>query len=251
MQRVSIRFYAELIDFLPPRRRMRSADCHFYVSPSVKDLIESRGVPHTEVDLVLVNGRSVDFNYRVSGGDRISVYPVFESIDITPLLKVRPEPLRIPRFLLDTHLGRLAAYLRMLGFDALYETGAGDAELARLSSEQNLILLTHDRGLLKRGLVTHGCYIRETNPRRQVVEVLRRLDLVRRVKPFSRCLACNGVLEDVDGASIAGRLPARVRARYDEFRTCGNCRRIFWKGSHYRRMEELVKELLREAGTPG
>jgi len=248
MQRVSIRFYAELNDFLPPARRMRTTELHFHVPGSVKDLIESCGVPHTEVDLVLVNGRSVGFEHRLADGDRVSVYPVFESLDITPLLKVRPKPLRTPRFVVDTHLGRLAAYLRMLGFDTLYNKGAGDAELARASSEEGRVLLTRDRGLLKRGTITHGCYIREPNPRRQAIEVLRRLDLAGTAKPFSRCLACNGLLADASGSDVTARLPAGVRGRYREFQVCAACGRVFWKGSHYRRMEQLVQELLREAG---
>src|SRR5262249_31383318 len=156
MNRACFRFYAELNDFLPPGRRGVTFTYSFEGSPSIKDLIEALGVPHTEVDLILVNGESVDFAYRVREGDRISVYPVFESLDITPLLRVRPRPLRETRFVLDTHLGRLAAYLRLLGFDTLYRNDAGDDELARISSGEGRILLTRDRGLLKRSQVTHG-----------------------------------------------------------------------------------------------
>src|SRR5271157_1471134 len=161
MKQASLRFYAELNDFLPPERRATDIPCPFHVSPAVRDLIESLGVPHTEVDLILANGESVDFDYPVRDGDRISVYPVFESLDIAPLARVRPEPLRHPRFVVDVHLGRLAASLRMLGFDALYRNDASDEELARTSSEQERILLTRDRGLLKRSAVTRGYYVRE------------------------------------------------------------------------------------------
>lgn len=156
MSQVTIRCYAELNDFLPRQRRYRSFTHPWPGRTSIKDLIESLGIPHTEIDLILVNGKSVDFSYLVQPGDRISVYPVFESIDITPLVRVRPRPLREPRFVLDTHLGKLASYLRLLGFDTVYQNDADDATLARISATEHRILLTQDRGLLKRRLVTHG-----------------------------------------------------------------------------------------------
>ncbi len=132
MNHAEFRFYAELNDFLPPSKRLVPFSYPFEVSGSVKDMIESLGVPHTEVDLILANGESVGFSYLVRDGDRISVYPVFESIDIAPIVRVRPQPLRDPRFVLDTHLGRLASYLRMLGFDTLYQSDYQDEELLRI-----------------------------------------------------------------------------------------------------------------------
>ena len=147
------RFYEELNDFLPENRRKILFPFAFEGTPSVKDSIEALGVPHTEIDLILVNGISVDFGCLIRDGDRISVYPVFESIDITPLVRVHSQPLREPRFVLDMHLGRLARYLRMLGFDTLYRNDYADAELARISSQEYRILLTRDPGLLTLGLV--------------------------------------------------------------------------------------------------
>src|SRR5258708_35725728 len=144
------RFYAELNDHLPSERSGAEIPLSFQPGASGKDRIEALGVPHTELDLILVNGRSGDFSYRVQDRDRISVYPVFESIDISPLLRLLPRPLRNPRFVLDTHLGRLAVYLRLLGFDTLYRNDCGDADLARIQRDENRILLTRDRGLLKR-----------------------------------------------------------------------------------------------------
>ena len=179
-------------------------------------MIEAIGVPHTEVDLILANGESVDFDYLVENGDYVSVYPVFESVDITPLLRVRPRPLRVVRFVLDVHLGRLATYLRMIGFDALYPADYRDEELARISAEEQYILLTRDRGLLKRGQVTHGYWVRATEPRRQLVEVLRRFDLFGQTAPFRRCLRCNSLLEPVRKEEIVGRLPPKIRQCYDE-----------------------------------
>ena len=183
MSQVTFRFYAELNDFLPPPRRMVSFTHTFAGSVSVKDMIESLGVPHTEVDLILANGRSVDFTYLVAGGDRLSVYPVFESLDITPVLRVRPQPLRQTRFVLDTHLGRLASYLRLLGFDTLYRNDYADEELAHISSREKRILLTRDRGLLKRSEVTHGYCLRSTVSAEQLREVVQRFDLAGSARP--------------------------------------------------------------------
>ena len=166
--------------------------------------VESLGVPHTEVDLILVNDRSVEWAYQPQEGDRVAVYPVFESLDITPLIRLRPEPLREVRFVLDGHLGRLAAYLRMLGFDTWYRNHVDDAVLAQVSKEERRILLTRDQGLLKRSAVTHGYWVRATAPREQLREVIARFDLQRQAKPFTRCLSCNGRLQAASLAEVEG-----------------------------------------------
>src|ERR1039458_4004240 len=197
MAEARFRFYAELNDFLPPLRRFIEFPSGFPDGATVKYRIESLGVPHTEVDLILVNGQAVDFAYRVHDGDRVSVYPVFEAFDIAGLTRLRPEPLREPRFVLDSHLGKLAAYLRLMGFDTLYRNCWADEQLAQVSRDERRILLTRDVGLLKRGAVTHGHFMRETNARRQLAEAAQRFDLARLAKPFSRCLRCNARLEPV------------------------------------------------------
>ena len=245
MKRAYFRFYAELNDFLPPWRRMVPFACSFETSGSVKDMIEALGVPHTEVDLILANGSSVDFSYAVQNGDYISIYPVFESIDIKPLLRVRPEPLREIRFVLDTHLGRLAGYLRMMGFDTLYRNDYQDEELVRISTNARRLLLTRDRGLLKRRAVTRGYFVRATEPRQQLAEVLRRFDLYRSIVPFARCLRCNGSLQAAEKQLIQDRLPPKTKQYFDEFRVCEACDRIYWKGSHYQRMQRLIERLLK------
>ena len=245
----TFRFYAELNDFLPPEQRQQDIEHSFDLPASVKDVIESLGVPHPEVDLILVNGESVDFGYLVRHGDRISVYPVFELVDISPLVRVRPQPLREPRFVLDVHLGRLATYLRMLGFDSLYRNNYDDEELAQISSEQHRILLTRDRGLLKRSIVTHGYCLRTTSPKAQLAEVLHRFDLFGLITPFSRCLRCNDLLQPVNKAEIVDEIPAQTRQFYTEFRRCRGCRQIYWKGSHFQRMQEFVEQILE--GTSG
>ncbi len=235
------RFYAELNDFLPPERRFREFTREFLDIATVKDHIESFGVPHTEVDLILVNGQPEDFAYRVQDGDRVSVYPVFEAFDIAGLTRLRPEPLREPRFVLDIHLGRLAAYLRMIGFNTLYRNCSTDEQLARISRDEQRILLTRDVGLLKRGAVTHGYFVRETQARRQLAEIVRRFDLARLMRPFSRCLRCNGVLEDAAKEAILDQLPPRAAELYDEFRRCPACHGVYWKGGHFKRMQKLVE----------
>ncbi len=251
LPRATFRFYAELNDFLPLGKRGVPFEREFSGRPAVKDAIESLGVPHTEVDLVLLDGQSVDFGATVPDGARVSVFPVFESIDIGPIARVRPEPLREPRFILDVHLGRLAAYLRMLGFDVVFKNDSTDRELAHLAQRERRILLTRDRDLLKRSAVTHGYWMRQTSPRRQVVEVLRRFDLLRSISPFERCLRCNEHLVKVDRSEVEPRLPERIREQHIDFKTCRSCERIYWKGSHHRRMQQLIAELSRQLAADG
>ncbi len=241
--RACFRFYAELNDHLPPGQQYTAVEKQFFVPGSVKDMVESFGIPHTEVDLILVNGESADFSRIIQNGDRVAVYPVFESIDITPVLRLRPQPLREPRFVLDVHLGRLAGYLRMLGFDTVYSNRASDPELVRISSEQGRILLTRDRGVLKHSAVTHGYWLRETDSRRQAAEVVSRFDLARLLRPLTLCMVCNEPLRAVSKAEVSGRVPPGTLEWCNEFRECAGCRRVYWYGSHCRRMHRWIEEL--------
>jgi uncharacterized protein len=250
MNRAHFRLYAELNDFLPPARRNITFTHEFHGGPSVKDAIEALGVPHTEIDLILADGESVDFSWILRDGARVSVYPVFESIDITPLARVRPAPLREVRFVLDVHLGRLARYLRMLGYDARWRNDASDEELARSSAAEHRIILTRDAGLLKRRIVTHGYRVREVDPQRQLAEVVHRLDLYRSIAPFRRCLCCNELLETVRKEDVADELTPRIREQHEAFWRCRACGRVYWAGSHRRRMERLVSALLAERAPP-
>ncbi len=246
---VILRFYAELNDLLPRERRYRAFRYPLDRCASVKDIIEACGVPHTEVDLVLVNGDSVGFGHAAAPEDRISVYPVFESLDITPLLRVRPEPLRVTRFVVDGHLGRLAAYLRLFGFDTAYTNDPLDEDLARVSHDEHRILLTRDRGLLKRSLVTHGYCVRSAYPRQQIAEVVRRFDLAGAIALGTRCARCNGLLDPVDKAAIADQLQPLTRRHYASFSRCRKCGHIYWRGSHYARIERLAQDVVREAAS--
>jgi len=245
--RAFVRFYAELNDHLPPERRQRTLEKAFFVPGSVKDVIESFGVPHTEVELVIVNGASVPFSYTVCDGDRVAVYPMFESFDVSAELRTGREPMRQVRFVLDVHLGRLAAYLRMLGFDAVYDNHSDDAELVRISTQQRRILLTRDRGLLKHSPVTHGYLLRQTESRRQLEEVSDRLELASAIRPFTRCMVCNGVLMRVAKEQVPGLVPPRIAASDKEFRQCPECGKVYWEGSHHERMRRWVNELIRKA----
>jgi len=234
------RFYAELNDFLPRSHRYQDYQMVFTERQTVKHLIESAGIPHTEVDLILANGLPVDWRYLVTDGDRLSVYPVFESFDISTISNLRPEPLRVIRFVLDSHLGRLSALLRMLGFDTLYSNQYNDRELAQISADQSRIVLTRDRGLLKRNMVTHGYCLRSTNPRDQALEVIRRFDLWEKRKPFHRCAVCNGEIHPVPKETVDQLLLNDTRKYFHEFRQCNQCGRVYWKGSHYDRLLVLM-----------
>ena len=243
-----MRFYEELNDFLPLARRKVRFIHEFQRRASIKDMIEALGVPHTEIDLILVNGQSVDFSHIVRDGDHISVYPLFEALDIQPLVRVRPHPLRVSRFVLDVHLGKLARYLRLLGFDTLYRNDYEDAELARLASAERRILLTRDRDLLKRAVVTHGYYVRAVEPRRQVAEVVARLDLYRAIQPLQRCARCNGLLAAASKQRVWERLPPETRRYIETFWECGECGHLYWEGSHMPHIRRFIDGLRARAG---
>jgi uncharacterized protein with PIN domain len=228
-------------------RRQAAFEHHFRGSPAVKDVIEALGVPHTEVDLILINGSEAGFGTQLSDGDRVSVYPVFESFDIAPATHLRRHPLRQPRFVLDVHLGRLATFLRLLGFDAEYSNSFDDDELSEIAVRDGRILLTRDRGLLKRAAITRGYCVRSTQAREQTFEILSRFDLLDLVRPFSRCMACNGALESAAKAEVADSLPPRVAEAHEDFTHCVSCGRVYWRGSHYDRLNQVVQAIVKEA----
>lgn len=244
----TFRFYGPLNEFLPVHARGAETVRAFDGHPAVKDTIEAIGAPHPEIQLVLVNGEPSGLERPLHDGDRVAVFPRFRSIDISGVRTVGVPPPACPRFALDTHLGRLAAYLRMLGFDTLYRNDFGDEELARISSGEERILLTKDRGLLKRALVRHGHYVRATDPRVQAVEILTEYDLVGRVRSFTRCMHCNGLLQAADADAVREHVPPSLQARDDGFTTCPDCARVYWLGSHVRQMQFLIEWMLEAAG---
>lgn len=230
---VTIRFYEELNDFLEEEKKKVSYTVKSNPGQTVKDLIESENVPHTEVDLILVNSNSVDFSYQVMARDRISVYPVFESLNIKNATKLRPLPLRNTQFILDVNLGKLARYLRIGGFDTLYSNSYEDKEIAEISDRENRIVLTRDRDLLKRSIIQRGHWIRSQNAVIQYNAVLERFDLIDSVSIYSRCPQCNGNLRQVDKKEILDKLAPKTAKYYDNFKVCDRCGKIYWKGSHY------------------
>jgi uncharacterized protein with PIN domain/sulfur carrier protein ThiS len=245
------RFYEELNDFLAPQRRRREFELRCAEAATVKNAIESVGVPHTEVELILVDGESVDFAHRVCEGDRISVYPVFEAFDVSPLLRLRPAPLRHPRFIADAQLGGLARLLRMLGFDTLFDNHAVDADIRSRAAAEHRIILTRDRQLLICRDVTHGCYVHALQPPQQLREVVERLQLAGQSAPFTRCLCCNEPLQPVDKLQVLERLPPAVAAGQEAFKRCPVCERVYWPGDHYRRMRAMLGEVVGPLGQDG
>jgi uncharacterized protein with PIN domain len=237
------RFYEELNDFLPAARRKVEFSHRFHRRASIKDMIEAFGVPHPEIELILVNGRSVDFSYIVADGDRVSVYPVFECLDVSPLIRLRAAPLRKPRFVVDCNLGRLARYLRLLGLDCEYRNDFTDDDVATISVQQQRTVLTRDRRLLQRKIISHGFFIRAIRPRDQAREVLSRLDLYRSVKPFTRCTRCNARLQQVQKNHIEHRLEPKTRRYYQHFLQCPGCGKLYWQGGHHSRALALIKDL--------
>jgi uncharacterized protein with PIN domain len=241
--KIHIRFYEELNDFLPEERKKKRFAHNYIDRTSVKDLIESLGVPHTEVDLILVNGKSVNFKYLINDGDHISVYPVFESFNITEVQHLRPKSMRKSKFVADVHLGKLTRYLRMMGFDVLCKNNFDDDEIARISLKEKRAILTKDRGILKRNEVTHGYWVRSTKVEEQVKEILYRFALKKEIKEFSRCIECNELLTPVKKETIIKQLPHKVAKSQNEFYECPSCKKIYWKGTHYQRMLSFIQSL--------
>jgi len=243
MAEASFRFYAELNEFLPKDQRQRDIPHRFREPATLKDRIEAHGVPHTEVEFIQVGGAPAGFADRLRDGQRVSVYP-FLAVVPCPL-PVRP-PFPRGRFVLDQHLSRLAAYLRLLGQDAVHYARCADDELARIASADDRVLLTRDTRLLMRSTVVHGGFVHATAPQRQVVEVLHRFGAPETFAPFSRCMACNGQLRSVSKDEVADRLQADTQRFYDRFWTCTGCARVYWEGSHVRRMRQWVEAWLND-----
>lgn len=236
-----MRFYAELNDFLPEYRRQREFSYRFVGTPSVKDAIEALGVPHTEVDVILVDGKSVNFARLLQGGERVAVYPVFERYDVSPVTRLRPAPLRTTRFIADVHLGTLARNLRLLGFDTSWERDLDDETIIETAARERRIILTRDKGILKNGNVTHGYWLRATDPDEQLEEVVRALHLAGNIDPYVRCMECNGELGDITRSDAAQSVPLQVFLVYRDFKRCRRCGRVYWRGSHLRRLDRIIE----------
>ncbi len=238
---ISLIVHGSLKDFLA--RELRGKRCVFHIkgNPSIKDTLEAVGAPHPEIAGILVNKRSVDFSYQIQGGEDIEIFPAeaFPS-GLAPLQPPLPTP---PIFIVDVNLGKLVGKLRLMGFDSLYKNDLDDHRIVRIASEQQRVILTRDRGLLKHGAVVWGYWVRTTDPSEQLLEVARRYDLQEHLAPMTRCSACNGLTAEVAKEEIADRLQPRTRKYYDRFRLCRDCGKIYWAGSHYRKILEWVEAL--------
>lgn len=243
MTYATFRFYARLNDFLPLDRRGLAFSCHCARAATTKHMIEALGVPHTEVALVLVNGQPAGLDWPVDHGDRVTVYPKFEQLDISGLTAIDPLPPGPLRFVADAHLGGLARLLRMAGFDTLYDNAYEDRPMAELANRERRILLTRDRALLMHRVVSHGCYVHALKPVEQLRELYARLDLAGHAQPFSLCMGCNRPLKAVRKQDVLHRLPDRVRQRHERILSCDGCDKLFWEGSHWQDMRALLETL--------
>ena len=250
MNQLLIQFDRELNIFLPKQHREHLFTHQFKGNPSIKDLIESLGIPHTEIAALRVNEKYVGFNYQVQNKDRIMVY----SHQTTRSLGIKSNPIGnnfiTPRFILDVHLGKLASYLRLLGFDCLYNNSHADEALAKIAQKENRILLTRDRGLLKRKIVEFGYLIRSTDPKKQISEVLERYQLFNQVEPFSRCARCNGKLKPISKEAVVYLLKPNTIQYYDSFSICEDCNRVYWKGSHFEKLKAYLEQFRLPPGRP-
>ena len=248
----TITLHGDLTEFLPRHRRSTAIRRRFDGRPAAKDLLEALGVPHPEIAAITVNGAPAGFDQRLQDGDRVEVWGATEAAGsgLIPVVAAAPEDSADPCFVVDGHLGRLAAYLRMLGFDTLYGNDADDARLAAIAATERRILLTRDRGLLKRSIVRRGAYLRSDQPVEQLVEVARRFGLVERWRPFGRCIRCNTLLVPVSRAEVMHRLQPLTRVYYHDFRRCPGCDGIYWEGSHHARMARLIDEVRASVSRP-
>lgn len=240
---VTIRFYAELNDFLKSVWKQKAFEFSYKGVVTVREAIETLGVPHSAVDLVLVNSRPAALTQRLKEGDYLSVYPVFESFDISMLSPNPRPPLRSSSFFTDVHLGKLTKLLRLLGFDTLYDNHIDDDELIEKANRSNRIILTRDHDLLKSNRVTHGYYVRATNPREQIKEVVDKFDLYNQFKAFSRCLVCNGLLKKVPLSAIRDQINSDTDAMFTRFFRCQNCHHVYWEGSHFNDMAQTIENI--------
>ena len=229
-----------LKDFLSFDKRNRWFDHKVKGQPAVKDTIESLGVPHTEVGFIVINNRPSRFFAQLGDGDRIAVYPDLPQRNQYPGGGLKEKPSKNPKFILDSHLGKLARHLRLLGFDVIYKRDFPDEEIIRLVKKANRIVLTRDIGLLKNKLISCGYWVRSIDAAKQIKEVLKRYELIQKIRPFSRCLECNGKIKKVAKKKVLPLLPPKVQRYYDKFYRCDDCRKIYWQGSHYEQLAQLV-----------
>ncbi len=241
-------FHEELNEFLRPEQRGREFSVPCARNATTKHMIEALGVPHTEVEVILVNGLAAGFDRLLSDRDRVAVYPRSDSPVVAPMLRLREWPLPVTHFVADSHLGGLARLLRMAGFDTLYRNDFRDSELADIARHDRRIVLTRDRDLLKQRGISHGCYVHALKPERQFGEIVARLDLGCSFRPFTLCLECNAPVREIEKTYVFRQLPPSVQARHEHFTICDCCGRVFWEGSHWQHMRQLLDKMIGPRG---
>ena len=235
---IRLMFHGDLSFFL--RSKASTIERQLSERTSIKDVIEACGVPHTEVDLILVNGEPVDFAAVLTQDVWVDVYPPNETR--SPFFPEDRLQVRIiEKFVADGHLRKLVRDLRLLGIDVAYDPAAEDRQLVRTASDQERSLLTRDRRLLMHAAVRHGYYPRSQDPLEQTVEVLRRFRLASVLTPFSRCLRCNAPLEPAEKAKVLGQLEPLTKIHYDQFRRCRGCGQVYWSGSHFEKLQKRIE----------
>lgn len=238
--------HGDLDFFLPARTPGGKVERRLSEKTSVKDVIESCGIPHPEIDLILVNRKAVDFTYTVTGDAEIEVYPPGIQSSYSKEKRLQSDSIRA--FVADGHLGKLVRDLRLLGIDVAYDPAAEDRQLVEISSRNNRALLTRDRRLLMHAAVQHGYYLRSQNPLEQTVEVMRRFSLDSMLSPFSRCLRCNALLEPAEKQKVISQLEPLTRIYYDEFQRCTGCAQVYWSGSHFTKLQKRVELICANLG---
>lgn len=243
----TLRVYGELNGFLPPEHRQQTFEMSFVPVAPVRHLIEITGVPHTEVALVLCDGEPAGLERQLSGGERLSVYPQFSNLELEAGSAIQIAPEGEPRFFADAHLGKLAGYLRLLGFDTRYLNQVDDSELVAMAVREGRIVLSRDRLLLMRKGVSHGAYLYEQDPKASLEYLIRRYRLCERSRPFSRCMSCNGLLQAVEKDGVIDLVPAGVFEIQEDFWRCRGCGQIYWQGTHWRVLRDVVNAVCADA----
>lgn len=240
------KFNAELNDFLNKEKRNEIITFQSNYNAAVKDAIESIGIPHPEIAAILANKQAIKFNYKIQSGDEFEVYPYYHLSELEPIVPIKPS--EKPDFMLDVHLGGLARYLRMAGFNVLYNNEDwGDKYIADKGGKDGRIVLSRDIGLLKRSSVQYGYFVRNKDSFEQFKEIVSRYDLINSFKPFSRCIRCNGEIQKVLKEQIVHLLEEGTKNEHEDFWKCKSCEQIYWKGTHYQKMEKLIKCLSQES----
>jgi uncharacterized protein len=224
---VRVRIDPDLWFFAAPQRRVEQFELRYDGTATLGHLAESLGVPLTEVGTLRVDGALATSAHQPRPGATIEIGPV-----------ERPQPVP-PLFVLDVHLGKLARRLRLLGVDTAYRNDADDDELIAQAGRERRVLLTQDRGLLRRRALWKGGYVRGADPARQLADVIDRF--APPLAPWTRCTACNGLLTVVSKQDVLAEIKSGTRRHYDEYARCGNCRQVYWRGAHSRRINAIIR----------